>query len=266
MKSILSAVLMLFCLAGPSFAADYLIGKGDILSIRVWGESALDADVLVRPDGKISMPGIGDVQAAGQTPAQLQRRIAGHLSQLVYQPMVTVMLHSSSNKAVIVHGGGVKPGVMPLEGGTTLLQLLSIIGPDYSADLENAYLERGSSVVARNFQALYKTGDKKSDLELLPGDRLFIPLRATRLVHVTGAVVKPSSLPFYEGMTLLEAIHQAGGYTKFASPNNTEIVRQDGKATRKIQVRAGDLIDDGDIGQNVLLQGGDYILVKKGWF
>ncbi len=271
MKKILVTALVLFCLAyaGTALANEYVLGQGDILSIRVWGEDTFGADVIVRPDGKISMPGVDDIQAAGLTPLQLQKRIAAKLTAFVNAPMVTVMVHSSSNNAVLIHGSGTKSGVMPLDGKTTLLELLSKIGPDYGADLENAYVARGDAVVVSNLRELYEKGSIGRDnknIELRPGDRIFIPLRKNRLVHVVGAVGKPSSFPCYEGMTVLEAIHLAGGYTKFAARNDTVIVRESGGAVQHIPVRGSDLIDDGDLAQNVPVQGGDYILVKKGWF
>ncbi len=252
--------------AGIAGAVEYTIGIGDILSIRVWGEDALSTDVKVRSDGKISMPGVGDIQADGLTPVQLQGRIAGRLKELVNEPMVTVMVHSSSNDLVIVHGPGVKAGVVLLTGKTTLLQLLSQLSPDHNADLDKAYVSRGEVIVLTGFRGVYEKGDTTGNIQILPGDRVFIPLRPERFVFVDGAVAKPVTLPFYEGMSLLEALHLAGGYTKFADRNETVIVRKRGAGSENITVRGCDLLEKGDMSQNVLLQAGDMVLVKKGWF
>ncbi len=261
------ALLLFLSAAVSARASDYVIGKGDILVIQVWGEDYLTSEVKVRPDGKISLLGVNDLQAEGLTPMQLQRRIAGRLSALVNDPMVSVMVHASSNHSVIVHGPGVKSAVVALEGGTTLLAVLSKLGPDFSADLDAATVSRGNQVLVSGLRDLYERGDMSKNIELMGGDRIYMPLRQARFVYVDGAVTKPSSLPFYEGMTVLEAIHQAGGFTKFADRNDTVIVRRtENGASQSIAVRGKDLTEKGDLAQNVLLKAGDLILAKKSWF
>ena len=263
---ILTAAASLLFLSTVAGAKDYTIGTGDILSIRVWGEDSLGADVKVRPDGKISLPGVGDIKAAGVTPMALQNAIAARLRGLVHEPMVSVMVHMSSNNAVVVYGPGVRSSVLTLDGRTTVLELLAKVAPETGADLDNATLSRGEQVLARGFRNLYLEGKGTSDIVLQPGDRLYIPLRENRFVFVMGAVEKPVSVPHYDGMTFLEAVNMAGGFTKFADRNSSVVVRQDASGKKNIPVRAGDLTEKGDSSQNIRLQGGDYILVRKGWF
>ncbi len=268
MKKILLtlALLILALAAGTAYADDYVIGKGDVLSILVWGEDSLSADVLVRPDGKISVPGVGDVQADGTTPQQLRKMIASRLTALVNDPMVTVLVRSPLNNSITVHGGGIKSGQIPLSSKTTLLQLLTTLAPDQSADLDNAYLARDDKVLVTGLRELFEKGDMTKNIELAPGDRLFIPLRENCFIYVDGAVNRPATLPYRAGITLLEAVHLAGGFSKFADRNDTTVVRNAATGKETINVKAGDLIDDGDISQNIALQPGDIILVKKGWF
>ncbi len=259
--------ILLACFSGGfAFAKDYTIGVGDILSIRVWGEDSLGGDVRVRPDGKISLAGVGDIKAEGVTPMALQRSIAAKLSSIVHEPMVTVMVHTASNNAVVVHGPGVRSAVLLLERETTVLQLLAQVAPEYGADLENACVRRDGQVAAKNFQALFTQGGGENNIVLQPGDIIYIPLKEKRYVFVVGAVEKPSTLPHYDGMTLLEAIHLAGGFTKFADRNDTRIVREGPGGKETIRVRAGDLTEKGDLAQNVRLSGGDVVQVEKGWF
>ncbi len=270
MKKTLVAASMLVactCLTGSALAGEYVIGKGDTLAIRVWGEEYLNVDIKVRPDGKISRPGVDGVQAEGLTPVQLQRRLAARLSALVNDPMVTVMVYAPGNNTVIVHGPGVKSAVFALEGKTTLLSILARLAPDVNADLDRAYVDRNGTAVLTGLRDLYERGDTAKDMELRSGDRIYVPLRENRFVYVDGAVGKPSSLIYYEGMTVLEAIHQAGGFTKFADRNDTTVVRRTAEGpTETLRVRARDLTEKGALDQNLLLRAGDMVLVGKGWF
>lgn len=245
---------------------EYIIGKGDTLSVRVWGEESLSAETSVRPDGMISLPGIGSLQAHGLTTEELQKQISSKLSRLVRDPMVSVMVHASSNNNLIIHGPGVRSSVMALTGNTTLLHVLSQVAPDSNADLANAYVERDGKRILNDFSGLFKDGQSEDNIELKPGDRIYIPLRMERLVYVEGAVLKPSSIVHYDGMTVLEAIHNAGGFTKFANPNKTSVLRKGANGTETITLKLSDLLEDGDLSQNILLQGGDVVVVKKSWF
>ncbi|WP_353117817.1 polysaccharide biosynthesis/export family protein [Nitratidesulfovibrio sp.] len=263
---IILMALTVACTASFGMCADYIIDIGDVLHVHVWGEKELDVQTNVRPDGKITLPGVGDVDAAGNTTVQLQERIAETLGTIVRDPMVTVSVSTSHNNAVVVHGAGVKPGVVPLEGRTTLLQLLTRIAPESTADLDAATLTRNGTVMMTGFRDLYERGATAADMNLMGGDRIFVPFREKWNVYVIGAVEKPMAIPHHEGMTMLEAVLAAGGFTRFADRNQTEIVR-DTKGQRQVmRVRAGDLIDKGDLGENRLLMPGDYVIAKKGLF
>lgn len=265
----IAGVLLAFLILVPHARAtepEYVIGKHDVLSVHVWGEDALSGQAVVRPDGKISLPGIGAVQAEGLTPTRLQRDITARLSELVFEPRVSVMVQTFRSNSVVVHGPGVRSAILGLEGRVTLLQILAQVSPDAGADLENAYLERDGKSVTSDFSALFLRGDTAKDMEVKAGDRIFIPLRENRFVYVEGAVAKPSTLPHYEGMTALEAIHQAGGFTKFADRNNTAVVRKGSAGPEILLLRLEDFTEKGDFAQNIAVQGGDILVVRKGWF
>ncbi len=262
---VLSVLLVFIVSSGTVFAAEkeYLIGKGDSLTIRVWGEPELSSAVIVRPDGKISLPNIGELKVIGITPRALRHRIASALTEYIFNPVVSVSVNSFPSNSVIVYGPGTNSATIPLNGKTSLLQLLSNIRPGVNADLENAYLERDGKKIAENFDKLYKEGDENlASIEILASDKLYIPKKPNLLVFIDGAVGRPTSIPFVEDMTVLEAIHKAGGFTKFADPNETVITRN----SERIVVRLDDLINDGDMSQNVTLQGGDLIVVDTSWF
>jgi polysaccharide biosynthesis/export protein len=264
---ILFAVLLAVLFVGPVCAEDYVIGEGDVLFVSVWGEEALNVQARVRPDGRITVPGLGEVSASGRTPAQLQTHLATQLQSLVkYSPIVTVSVTEITNSKAFVFGGGVPSGVIHLNQRTTLLHLLTSLGETRTADLRRAYVQRDGSRVKENFHALFAEGDTTQDLLLKAGDIIFIPPMLEQNVYVLGGVNAPRAIPFREGLSVLEAILEAGGFTKFANENQTFVVRkQDGKNVA-IPVKAKDLISKGDLGQNVPLQLGDYVIVREGLF
>lgn len=108
---------------------DFVIGLEDLLMISVWKEPELSArDVLVRPDGKISLPLIGDIQASGLTTKQLQERIAERLKDFVATPSVTVVVTRIISQSISIVGKVFKPGVYPLGSPMTILELLARAG------------------------------------------------------------------------------------------------------------------------------------------
>lgn len=253
-------------LPSASHAKDYVIGEGDVLDIAVWGVKELTFPVRVRPDGKITIPGLGEVVARENTPSQLQSLLADKLKALVKNPIVTVTVTGITNSKVYIFGGGVKSGVSELLQRTTLLQLLCSLGEVKSADLGKSYLLRGGKRIKENFHKLYVDGDTSEDIILESGDSLFIPPLLDKSVYVLGAVNMPKAIEYREGMTVMEAILESGGFTKFASQNETIIRRKNAGTDVSIPVRAKEIIKDGNMEQNVKLNAGDYIIVKESIF
>jgi len=277
MKKILLFVLSLLLLAGAAWGGDYVVGEGDSLDISVWGVKELNFTVKVRPDGKITVPGLGDVTAAGFTPAGLQESLSLKLKELVKNPIVTVTVREFTNNKVYIFGGGVASGVYDLNRRTTLLQLLcsiggagggegKIAGDVGAADYKQAYILRNGKKVKENFYKLFVNGDISDDVAIETGDAIFIPRFPDKNVYVVGAVNTPRVIAYRDGMTVLEAILEAGGFTKFASQNSTSVMRKEGGKEISLPVMAKDLMKDGDLGQNRTLRPGDYVIVKEGIF
>lgn len=245
---------------------DYVIGEGDGLQIDVWGVKELNFPSRVRPDGKITVPGLGDVMASGLTPESLQQTLAEKLKSLVKNPIVTVTVTEITNSKAYIFGGGVKAGVFDLTRRTTLLQLLCTLGEVRVADLKNSYILRKGKKVKEDFHQLFINGDITQDIAIESNDAIFIPQLGDKNIYVMGAVNLPKMIEYRDGMTVLEAILEAGGFTKFAKQNDTVILRKTGKSEQSIPVKAKDLVKDGDLSQNVKLQHGDYVVVKEGMF
>ena len=261
-------VLILGMLLGLPMAAgavDYVIGEGDSLDIVVWGVKDLNISVHVRPDGKITVPGLGEVQASGRSPSELQALLAIRLKELVKNPIVTVTVHEITNNKVYIFGGGVKSSVYQLAQRTTLLQLLCL-SEVKGADLNKAYLLRNGKKLKLGLRNLLLEGKLEDDMPLEPGDVLFIPMFLDKNVYVLGAVTTPKAIEFREGMKVMEAILESGGFTKFADQNDITVRRKSGGQSESIEVKAKRLFRSGDLSQNIELKAGDYIMVKETFF
>ncbi len=268
MRKYVVAVVLLLMSSFPMTAigGDYVIGEGDGLQIDVWGVKELNFPSKVRPDGKITVPGLGDVLASGLTPENLQQTLAEKLKSLVKNPIVTVTITEITNSKAYIFGGGVKSGVFDLTRRTTLLQLLCSLGEVRVADLKSSYILRKGKKVKEDFHKLFINGDITQDIAIESNDAIFIPQLGDKNIYVMGAVNLPKMIEYRDGMTVLEAILEAGGFTKFAKQNDTVILRKNGSRETSIPVKAKDLIKDGDLSQNVKLQHGDYVIVKEGIF
>jgi polysaccharide export outer membrane protein len=166
--------------AGVPVTPDYVIGPDDILTVIVWREKDMSGDVAVRPDGKISLPLVNDVQAAGLTPEQLRVQLTEATGKFVEDPNVTVVVKAINSRKVFVTGQVGKPGPYPLMGSMTVLQVLSLAGGilEY-ADAENISVLRSDGGKQQSYRFNYKEVSKRKNLqqniELRPGDTIVVP-------------------------------------------------------------------------------------------
>ncbi|MCM0083323.1 polysaccharide biosynthesis/export family protein [Geomonas sp. Red32] len=243
-------------------ASDYQVGEGDTLEISVWGMKDLNFPVKVRPDGKITVPGLGEVMASGKSPSQLQGLLTEKLKSLVKNPIVTVTVKDITNSKVYVFGSGVKAAVYDLSRRTTLLQLLCTLPEVKLADLKSSYLLRNGKKVKADLYRLFVDGDIEQDVLLQSGDSLFMPVLQEHSIYVVGAVNTPKALEYRPGMKVMEAILESGGFSKFADQNDVVVRRKGGE----FPVKAKKIFNDGDLGQNIDLKPGDYVIVKESFF
>lgn len=171
--------------ADAAVLSEYKIGVGDALVINVWRNPELSLNVPVRPDGKISMPLIGDVAAADLTTDQLSQNITKSLTTFIRSPQVTVIVANPSS----------------------------------------------------------------SDFQ--------------RRVRITGAVSNPQSIPYREGMTVLDLVLLAGGPNQFASANKAKLYRKVGGELKVYPIKLDDLINDGEVETNYALQPSDIVTVPE---
>ena len=165
---------------GLNVPPEYTIGSDDVLSIVFWRDKELTADVTVRPDGKISLPLLNDVQASGLTPAQLKDRIVEESKKYVEDPNVTVVVKQINSRRVFIAGEVRKPGPYALTAPTTVLQMLSIAGGlgDFakSEKIIVVRVENGKQVSYKfNYKDVIEGKKLAQNIELKPGDTIIIP-------------------------------------------------------------------------------------------
>jgi polysaccharide biosynthesis/export protein len=165
---------------GVDLPPEYTIGADDVLSIVFWRDKELTADVTVRPDGKISLPLLNDVQASGFTPAQLKDRIVEESKKYVEDPNVTVVVKQINSRRVFITGEVRKPGPYPLTAPTTVLQMLSVAGGlgDFakSEKIMVVRTESGKQVSYKfNYKEVIEGKKLAQNIDLKPGDTIVIP-------------------------------------------------------------------------------------------
>jgi polysaccharide export outer membrane protein len=159
---------------------DYVIGPEDVLQFIFWREKDLSTEGMVRPDGKISIPLLNDVDAAGLTPEELRQKLTIEAQRFVEDPTVTVVVKQINSRKVFVTGLVAKPGVYPLMAPTTVLQLMSMVGGvlEY-ADAKNIIImrtENGKPANHRfNYDEVIHQKNLQQNILLRPGDSVVIP-------------------------------------------------------------------------------------------
>lgn len=163
----------------PSASSDYIIGPDDTLHISVWKEPDLNEILPVRPDGRISMPLLDDIQAAGLTPVQLKDTITERLKKYIADPRVTVVVTAMHSQRIFVTGEVNHSGPMTLLPGMTVLQVLSEAGFNQFANTKRIYLlrsENGKQVkIPFNYRQVVKGRHPEQNIALRPGDTVVVP-------------------------------------------------------------------------------------------
>jgi len=167
--------------AEPSSAAgpDYVIGPDDTLHISVWKEPDLSETLPVRADGKISLPLLNDVTAAGLTPTQLAGTLTERLKKYVADPRVTVIVTAMNSQRVYVTGEVTHTGSMALTPNMTVLQALASAGFTQFANTKGIYVLRNDSgkqtKIPVNYKKLVKGEAMDQNVLLKPGDTIVVP-------------------------------------------------------------------------------------------
>lgn len=158
---------------------DYVIGADDTLHISVWKEPDLSVTLPVRPDGKISMPLLDDIPAAGMTPVLLKELITAKLKKYIADPRVTVVVTAMASRRIFVTGEVVHTGPMTLLPHMTMLQALSQAGFTQFANVKAIYLLRSENgkqeKLPFNYKEVVKGNHTEQNILLKPGDTVVVP-------------------------------------------------------------------------------------------
>jgi polysaccharide biosynthesis/export protein len=166
---------------GTKVDATYIIGNDDVLSIYVWKEPDLSKDVTVRTDGRISLPLVGELQATGRTPPELELDIAARLKSYITDPEVTVIVKEIKSKNFNILGQVNKPGSFPLTSGMTIIDAIATAGGfrDF-AKRKSIYVLRENSVgghsrIPFNYEKFIKGKSPSQNIQLMPHDTIVVP-------------------------------------------------------------------------------------------
>lgn len=161
--------------------SEYVIGNDDLLSINVWKEAEVSRSLPVRSDGRISLPLVGEVQAAGRTPLQLEREIANKLRSYITEPEVTVMVQQINSEKYNVLGQVAKPGSYSLTLATSVLDAIATAGGfrDF-AKRKGIYILRRNSTggvtrIPFNYNDVIKGKSPEQNIGLNPNDTIVVP-------------------------------------------------------------------------------------------
>jgi polysaccharide export outer membrane protein len=217
-------------------AAEPRLGKGDVLNISVYDEPDLTiSGVPIRPDGKISFPLVGDIQADGRTVAEVNAELTNRLREYLLAPKVSVIVTSFNSLNYVISGEVVKPGVYPLVTDVTVTAALARAGGLNKgqfrsssvelADLTHAFIARQGKVLPVDFVRLLRQGDLRFDIPLQAGDYISIPSGLSKEVYIIGEVKAPALFAFREEMPMSRTVALAEGFTDDADLSRIHVIR-----------------------------------------
>ena len=280
---------------------DYIIGGKDVLSITIYDEPDLSYDqrnnrsLRVSIDGMISFPLLGYVKVAGLTPFELEKKLDKLLSEgYLVNPHVSVIVAEYHSKEIYVLGVVRNPGVYPLLGKESILEIISkaggvitseacndiiILRKNFSTDNKisqksvldtsavsktNTPIDPEIEYIRLDLQKLFKKGDIALNIDLQDQDTMYIPMAES--IFVFGQVATPGAIKLLEkDITVIEAISMAGGFTGIASPSRTRIVRMENGVEKTIYINVNKIVR-GKKNNHIILKAGDIIVVPEAFF
>jgi polysaccharide biosynthesis/export protein len=173
--------------APASLPPDYVLGPDDTLHVEFWRDKDLSADVTVRPDGKVTLPVLNDVQAAGLTPDQFRDRVLEAAKRFIEDPSVTISVKEIRSRKVFITGAVNKPGAYLINDHMTVLQLIATAGglTEFAKSKNIIIMRPDAGGVGRpagqpityafNYKDVLARKNLKQNIELKPGDTVIVP-------------------------------------------------------------------------------------------
>jgi polysaccharide biosynthesis/export protein len=251
--------------AQPQADDSYVIGPEDVLEVQVWDNKDLNHVVFVRPDGKTSLPLLGEIQAGGKSVIKLQQDLTELYSKTVRQPLVTIIIREIKSRPVYFIGGFARPGAIQLLRKMTLLQAtVSVGGAGPTGDGEKGFVLRGDKRIPVDFRKLLEKADLSQDMQILPGDSVVIPV--ADLVYIQGEVRAPGAVKYTADLTIVKAVTQAGGFTPLAASGRVDILRNEGEKRTRIRVDLDKMLRAPEENPDMRLRPEDVIFVPQRLF
>jgi protein involved in polysaccharide export with SLBB domain len=221
---------------------EYVLQRGDDIEIRAYDLPELNAVARIRPDGKISVLLLNDVDAAGLTVSKLNQNLTEGYANHFRNPRVTVIARSFAAQNVFVGGEVATPTAVPLPGNMTAMQAIVRAG-GLKGTAENVLIlrdiEKGTPrVESLNVRDILE--NQKPDVLLQPSDVVYVP-KNTVSIYVGGEVARPGMIELTGDMTILSAVFQAGGFLQSAKTDGVVLVRNENNAPVKTKIRLDDV-------------------------
>lgn len=269
----------------------YLLGPRDVIKLKIFvsGELEQEVNLTVSTEGYINVPFIGQTLAKGKSPNELEKEITIPLAEDYFvDPAVHISITDYQSRRFYISGAVKKPGLHIMTSEANLLKLIAKAGGVLPSRGNNAYILRETKTdendetadpdnpgqelndqLKVDIQELLDRGNLKQNIQLQPGDIVYIPLQtevnlSESKVYVEGKVARPGVFDYQPGMTALNACILAGGFDKYAAPNRTIVVRkqEDGKQ-KTFQIDLNE-VKKGDI-PDLELKPGDLVHVPHSW-
>ncbi len=251
----------------------YRVGPGDLLEIKVFEVKELDQTVRVSEDGSITLPLLGRVVVGGLTQEGVAQKLAGLLqAKYVKNPQVTIFIKEYKNQQVAVIGAVVNAGSYELVGRRNLLQMVSMAGGFAETAGNEVFILRegpggAASTLTIDLKDLLVNGNQALNVPIEPNDVINVPVDREIRVFVMGRVTRPGAVKAKqsEGITLLQAVADAGGLAEGAKESAITVTRKDkaGKE-QKIRVNLRDILKGRK--KDIRLQEGDVVYVPESFW
>lgn len=256
----------------PTTVEEYRLGVNDVLDVRAPGlaefggkpksPGAEASGYPVMQDGKVYLPYVGGMLAAGRTALEIQSNLNKRLQKLLEKPFVAVRVLRYESKKFFVLGGVNRPGAFPVDGVTTLLAgIAAAEGIRDGGDIERAYVVRGRTLLPISLGDLLLRGDTSRNIVMQNGDLVYVPGEIRQEVYVLGEVDKPGRVAIspFRPLTLAAALAEAAGLDRInASKDEIRVFRGSWQSPKAFTITEGDL---NRYGAHIFLRSGDVVHV-----
>lgn len=258
LRTIIFALCFLFSAAvSAAPGSDYKLGAGDVIKITVWDHADLSIESQLNKDGEVNFPLIGLISLNGLSVSAAENSLASVLrsSGYIVKPSVSILVTQYVSHRFTILGEVNKPGRYPLDSQTSLLDALAIATGVTPAAGDTVNLTRGNTQITYSVAQLAAENDPaKRNIWLQAGDVLFVPRSQ---IFVLGEVQKPGNYRLEPGMTVMQAISVAGGFTAKASHSAIKITRKQSDGISK-EIKSVALSEP--------LSVNDVVYIEESWF